>query len=91
MLKSFFEPVESKVDDKAVDCNRIAYRCEKIEHQLLPCVELIDINRIEPALSRGTSGVEESIDIGNAASNIQAERTDNGTADDEEICMVQQR
>jgi hypothetical protein len=63
MLESFLKPEQSHEDDKCVDDDRVPNRRDPKQSELLPCIQIIDINGVKPALGSGASREKQSIDI----------------------------
>ena len=72
MLKALFEPVQPKEHNETVDCDWITQHCWKGQHHLLPCIEPVDVDRIQSALRSGTAGEEECVDVFDVSSDVQA-------------------
>lgn len=66
-MEAAFEPIEPDKDDKGMDDNRIGDHSNKVKYELLVGMELIDVHRIQTALSCRTAGEVQSVDVSQAA------------------------
>ena len=63
MLETLLKPIQSQENDEGIDCNWIRGHGNKVEDNLLPGIQGVDIDGIEAALGGGAACEEQCINV----------------------------